>query len=197
MNIPINISGKLSLLRHTFYFLKEHMMVIFGLGLIAALGRVIQLGGFGQVTPLADIFLEVIVALARLLIFFYVLGSSSFKKGILGIKQVFSSKENGRYSWRVAIQTIKKRWIDILVNMLVFLGIVWIINYLIDVLAYQTCLYLTLQKNEILTQTASEWTLILFFKNISVIPLTLTFETLLLLWLFNKLQRYKTVRTPA
>ena len=161
-------------------------MVIFGLGLIAAFGRVIQLGGFGQITSLVNIFLEVVVELVRLLIFLYVLGLASFKNGASRIKQLFTDKKSRKLYWRVALQKIKKQWVEILLNFFVFLGIAWVINYLIDLLAYQTCLYLALKKDEILSQTSSEWTIILFFKNISVIPFTLTFEALFLLWIINK-----------
>ena len=59
-------------------------------------------------------------------------------------------------------------------------------NLLIDHLAYETCLYLALRYNGILVDTSSEWTILLFFKNISVIPFTLVFETIVLLWLTNK-----------
>ena len=61
------------------------------------------------------------------------------------------------------------------------------INLLIDLLAYETCLYLTLKKEGILVDTSSEWTILLFFKNILVIPFTLVFETVFLLWVTNKL----------
>jgi hypothetical protein len=169
-------------------------MVILGLGLIAAFGRVIQLGGFGQITPRMNIFLEVVVEFVRLLIFLYVLGLASFKKGALRIKQLFTNKISRKLYWKIALQKIRKQRVEILLNFFVFLGIAWVINYLIDLLAYQTCLYLTLKKNEILDQASSEWTIILFFKNISTIPLTLTFEAVFLLWIINKFRSHKMVR---
>src|SRR5580765_7341341 len=194
MNLLANFFNRLSLLNYMLYFLKKHLIVILGLGLIAAFGRVIQLGGFGQITSRVNIFLEVVVEFARLLIFLYVLGLASFKNGALRIKHLFTEKNSRKLYWKGALQKIKKQWVDILFNFFVFLGIAWIINYLIDLLAYQTCLYLTLKKNEILSQTSSEWTIILFFKNISVIPFTLTFDALFLLWIINKLRSQTTAR---
>ena len=193
MNLHINLS-KLSLLFNTFHFLKKHLLVIFGLGLIAAFGRVIQLGGFGQISSRVNIFLEIIVEFVRVLIFLYVLGLASFKKGALRIKQFFTDKHGRKLYWKIAIQKIKNQWAEILLNFFVFLSIAWFINYLIDLLAYQTCLYLTLKQGEILSQSSSEWTIILFFKNISVIPFALTFETLFLLWIINKFRNHKTIK---
>ena len=192
MNLRANLSGKLSLLMHTFYFLKKHLLIIFALGLVAAFGRVIQLGGFGQVTRQGNIFLEIVIELARILLFLYVLGLASFKTGALRIKQLFTNTTSRKLYWSIVLQKIKTQWIEIVLNFLVFSGIAWVINYLIDLLAYQTCFYLTLKKNEILNHASSEWTIILFFKNISVIPFTLTFEALFLLWIINKFRVHKT-----
>jgi hypothetical protein len=65
------------------------------------------------------------------------------------------------------------------------------INYFIDLLAYETCLYLSLKSDGILAESSSEWTILLFFKNLTVIPLTLIFDTVLLLWLANKLSGFR------
>jgi hypothetical protein len=195
MNLSFNLSDKLGLLANTLYFFKKHLMIIVGLGLISALGRVIQLEGFGQIPTWANIILEVVVESARILLFLYVLGLANIKKGIWRIRQLFTDRNGLKLYGRVALQTMKKRWLEILLNFSAFLGIAWIINYLIDLLVYQTCLYLTLKKGEILSQAASEWTVILFFKNLSVIPFTLTFEALFLLWIINKFRSYKTVGT--
>lgn len=191
MNLLVNLSNRLSLVYHTVNFLRKHLMIILGLGLIAAFGRVIQLEGFGPITSRLHIFLEVVVEFVRLLIFLYVLGLASFRDGVLRIKRFFTDKISRKLYWRVALQKVRKQWVEILFNFFVFLGIASLINYLIDLLAYQTCLYLSLKKNEILNQASSEWAIILFFKNLSTIPFMLTFEALLLLWMINKTQGRK------
>src|SRR5580765_345107 len=108
MNLLANLSNRLSLLSYMLYFIKKHLMVILGLGLIAAFGRVIQLGGFGQITSGVSIFLEVVVEFVRLLIFLYVLGLASFKNGALRIKHFFTKKDSRKLYWRGAFQKIKK-----------------------------------------------------------------------------------------
>ena len=187
MSLSFNLSDKLSLLNNTLYFFKKHFTKILGLGVIAALGRVIQLGGFGQITTWMSIILEVVVESARILLFLYVLGLANIKNGVLRIKHLLTQKDNRKKLLIIAIQKLKKQWLSVSLNIIGFLLIAWTINYLIDLLAYETCLYLTLKKDGILAETSSEWTILLFFKNLTVIPLTLIFDTILLLWLSNKL----------
>ena len=91
MNLSFNLSDKLSLLNNTFYFFKKHFMAIMGLGLIAALGRVIQLGGFGEITNWMNIILEVVVESARILLFLYVLGLANIRNGVLRIKHLLKA----------------------------------------------------------------------------------------------------------
>lgn len=155
---------------------------------MAAFGRVIQLGAFGKIAFSLNILLEVIIQSARLMIFFYALGLANFKLGALRIKNLFTNKGNLKRHLSLVIQGLKKQWSSVLLNMFAFLIIAWIINFLIDQLAYQTCLYITLKKDGIIAESSSEWTILLFFKNISVIPLNLIFNAILLLWLTNKLR---------
>ena len=186
-------SDKLTSLHNAIYFFKKHFLIIISLGLIAAFGRVIQLGGFGEITTTFTIVLEIIIEASRILLFLYVLGLANIKNGILRIKRFFTQKKNRKLQWTNAVRKFKQQWFSIVLNLAGFSLIAWVINYLIDLLAYQTCLYLTLKKNGLLVESSSEWTILLFFKNLSVIPFTLVFETLFVLWLTNKLQNYKTV----
>ena len=192
MNLSFNRSDKWSLLNNTVYFFKTHFLTILGLGLIAALGRVIQLGGFGQITGWMNVILEVVVESARILIFLYVLGLANVKNGVLRIKHVLTNKDDRKSLLTNAIQKLKTQWLSLCLNIIGFLVIASIINYLIDLLAYETCLYLTLKTDGILAVSSSEWTILLFFKNLTVIPLTLIFDTVLLLWLANKLSGFRT-----
>ena len=186
-----NFINKLTALNNTIYFIKKHFLVILGLGLISAFGRVIQLGGFGQIPGWLNTVLEIIVESSRILLFLFVLGLANVKKGILRIRDLFIKKDMWRSNWNVSIQKIKKQWLSVLLNLAAFLIIAAMFNYLIDQLAYQTCLYLSLKENGILVDSSSEWAILLFFKNLSVIPFTLVFETLLILWIAGKLNSYK------
>ena len=191
MNLSFNLSDKLSLLNNTLYFFKKNFITIMALGVIAALGRVIQLGGFGQITSWMNIIIEVLVESARILIFLYVLGFANIKKGILRIKRIVIHNGDRKKLLAVALLKLKDQWLTVSLNIIGFSLIVWAINFLIDLLAYETCLYLTLKTDGILAESSSEWTILLFFKNLTVIPLTLIFDTVLLLWLANKLSNHR------
>jgi hypothetical protein len=178
-----NLTCKLNLLSGSIAFLKKLFVIILGLGLVAAFGRVIQLGGFGEIPAWANIVLEVAVEGSRVLIILFVLGIANVKRGALAIGRLFSRRSNLKAYWSIAIKKMKTQWIQISLSLIGFLVIAGGINFLIDTLAYETCFYLTLKREGILVDNTSEWTILLFFKNISVIPFTLVFETLLLLWL--------------
>jgi hypothetical protein len=182
-------SSSLSLLYETLSFFKRHILTILSLGLIAAVGRVIQLGGFGQITTRTHLMLEVVVESVRIILFLYVLGLASLQKGTLSIRRLVTDRTRRKHYFQTSVQTIRKKWLELLVSFLIFMVIAWLINYAIDLLAYQTCLYLKLKQNEIISPTSSEWTIILFFKNISVIPLTLTFYAVSMNWLLNRFRK--------
>ena len=193
MNLSFNYSGKLSLLSNSLYFFKKHFITIIGLGFIAALGRVIQLGGFGQITTWMNVILEIVIESARILLFLYVLGFANIQNGILRIKHLVTRKDDRKKFFTIAIQKLKKQWFLVSLNIIGFLLIAWGINFLIDLLAYETCLYLSLKTDGILAESSSEWTILLFFKNLTVIPFTLIFDTILLLWLVNKLSGFRKI----
>ena len=88
---------------------------------------------------------------------------------------------------KLVFANFKRKWPVLLLNFVVYLLIAWVINLLIDQLAYETCLYLTMQNRGILSADASEWTIILFFKNLTVIPLTFIFNTLFVFYMTNRL----------
>jgi hypothetical protein len=194
MKLPAEISSTLGWIHGSVYFFKQHFIVVFGLGLIAAFGRTIQLGAFGSIPSWTNITLEVIVECARIAIFLYVLGLANIKKGVLRIRHLFTDKANLKQNLVVAINKVKKHWSAILLNMAMFSLIAWTINYLIDLLAYQTCLYITLKSGGILSESSSEWVILLFFKNISVIPFTLIFNALFALWITNNLKNLMPVK---
>ncbi len=186
MKRVVKITGKPDLLLNSLSFIKTHWAPLLVLSLIAAFGRVIQLGGFGQISSLTNVLLEIVIELSRVAIFLYVIGIANIKRGISKVKRLFSCGINLKAKWTTASQKLKTQWLNLTFSFLGFLLIAGFINFLIDQLAYQTCFYLTLKNEGLLVDTSAEWTILLFFKNLSVIPFTLVFETLLLLWLTNK-----------
>src|SRR5260221_8666400 len=130
MKLPAEISSTLDWINSSVYFFKKHFIVVFGLGLITAFGRVVQLGAFGSITSWANITLEVIIESARIAIFLYVLWLANIKKGVLRIRYLFTDKANMKQNLIVAINKAKKQWSAILLNVVIFSVIAWTINYL-------------------------------------------------------------------
>jgi hypothetical protein len=178
---------KLHWFSETVGFFKANFFTIFGLGLVAAFGRAIQMKAFGPISPFSHLLLEIVIESARLLIFLYALGLANVRNGITKVIQVFTRSESRKKNWAIAFKKFKAQWVSLLINLIVFLVFAWVINFLIDYVAYQTCLYATLKTNQVISDQASVWAFILFFKNISVIPFTLVFNALFLLWITNKL----------
>src|SRR5262245_19159689 len=131
-----NLTNKLDLLYGSIFFFKNHFLTIVGLGLVAAFGRVIQLGGFGEIPTWTNIVLEGIVEASRILIFLFVLGVANIKRGAYQIKRLFTGRSNLKTSWSMATKKLKTQWIQIFLSFFGFLVIVGIINFLIDTLAY-------------------------------------------------------------
>ncbi|GAB4019881.1 hypothetical protein GCM10028808_59170 [Spirosoma migulaei] len=173
----------------TVRFFKNHFLFIFGLGLIAAFGRAIQLKAFGPISPVSHTLLEIVVESARVLIFVYALGLTHIKTGIVRLSQLITNKQSRKQNWQLAIQRMRDKWPSLLINLLAFSLIALLFNKLINHIAYETCLYITLKAREIISSQSSEWAIILFFKNISVIPFTLVFNALFCLWLVNRLPK--------
>jgi hypothetical protein len=177
--------SNLSIFSNTLLFLKKHFLIILALGLVAAFGRVIQLGGLGSIPKWANIALEVIIEFSRLVIVLFVLGMTNIKRGGTFVREVITSWRKMKACLRVAVSRFKTHWVTVSLNLLVFMSTVFIINFMIDQLAYETCLLISLKDNGILSEKSSEWSILLFFKNLTVIPFTLVFESILLLWMLN------------
>ena len=181
----------------TLRFIKDNFLIIFGLGLIAAIGRATQLRAFGPISPFSHMLLEIMIESARVALFFYALGLANIKSGLSRIVRVVSIKESRRQNWRVAILKLRKQWSIIFINLVAFLTIAYLFNLLIDQIAYETCLHITLIARRLISGQSSVWALILFFKNVSVIPLTLVFQALFLLWVTNRLPNSQTPSTGS
>ena len=188
MHIYVRIFRNLTWLIQTILFFKNHLLIILGLGLIAAFGRAAQLGAFGPVTSFYYYFLEITIQSARLFIFIYTLGLTHIRTGLTRLKKIISSKNTWKEHWNIAVLKIKKEWVSILASFVIYLLIALIINTIINFATYQTCLYFKLKASEIISDKASEWVIILFLKNISVIPFSLVFNAIFLLWITNKMK---------
>lgn len=189
MTASVKLTKSLDWTLYTVRFIKNHFLMIFGLGLVAAIGRAIQLKAFGAVSPLSHALLEVVVESARLLIFMYALGLTNVKTGVVRLVRLVTDKQGRAQNWRLAIHKLRHKWPSLLINLVAFSIIALLFNKLIDHIAYETCLYITLKTRQLISSQASEWAIILFFKNISVIPFTLIFNAVFCLWLVNRLPK--------
>ncbi|MCE7067082.1 hypothetical protein [Dyadobacter sp. CY326] len=183
----LHINSTFDWTKDSLLFLKRNFLTILLLGLVAGLGRAAQLRAFGEIPAWLDVSLEVIIQSARLLTFVFALGLNNFKSGVKRISAALLQKSGGLSKRQIAWHKLKTHWKKLLWNMAALLAMSFLINLFIDHIAYETCMYVSLQKRGIINVNASEWTIILFLKNISVIPLTLVFNAMFVLWLTNKL----------
>lgn len=177
---------EISLLTQTFKFIRIHFATLLALGFIGSFGRVLQLGGFGEISPLFNSILEVVVQASRIFLFVYVLGEANLRKGWDQIIRFLSQKSARRQQLQSAIANLKQNRSVIIISLAGYGLLAILMNYLIEASAYQTCFLLHLKNSNILDSTASEWSMLLFMKNISVIPFTIIFETILILWISKK-----------
>jgi hypothetical protein len=188
---PKSLSS-ISLVKYSIHFFGAHFLLVFSAGLIAALGRAIQLGAMSEVSAALNTLLEIIIESARVMTFLLALGEGSIGKGVRSISSIFHlTRTQWKSTWLIIINRLKANWLPLVINLLVFSAIAFVMNFIIDKVAYRTELLATLQSSDILDPQASEWVLLLFFKNLTVIPFTIIFNCLLLLWLTDNLTNRK------
>ena len=176
------------LVKYSVDFFGAQFPLVFGAGLVAALGRAIQLGAMHEVSRGVNTILEIIIETARILTFLLVLGEGSIGKGAQRVKSIFLlNRPQWKSTWSVVLARLKVNWIALVINLLMYSAVAFIINFIIDKLAYDTDLLTMLQNSRILAPKTSEWVLLLFFKNLTVIPFTIIFNGVLLLWVTSNL----------
>lgn len=176
------------LVKYCVEFFGRHFLFVFGAGLVAGFGRAIQLGARGEISGGINLILEIIIAMARILTFLLVVGEGSIGNGVQRVRDIFHVN---RAQWRsiglnVAAR-LKVNWLALLINLLVYAAIAASINFAIDKIAYNTNFLSSLQNSHILVPNTTEWIVLLFFKNITVIPFTIIFNGFILLWVTNSL----------
>ena len=170
-------------------FFGHHFFLVFGFGLIAALGRAIQLGAMGVASNGPQVLLEILIEAARVLTFLFVLGEGSIAIGSRRIKKVILfSRDQWKHTFTIVITRLRVNWKALIVNGVVFSAFALSVNYVINKVAYGTDLLATVQNSRLLALETSEWVLILFFKNLTVIPFTIIFDGFFLRWITSKLE---------
>ena len=77
-------------------------MVIFALGLTAAVGRIIQLRAFGAISAQTNFLLEITIETTRIGLVLYVLGMANIKSGFIRISNLLKHKGERRKYGRIA-----------------------------------------------------------------------------------------------
>ncbi|GAB3502160.1 hypothetical protein [Emticicia fontis] len=184
--------GYSDLIQKTDTQLKRNFLLIFILGLIAGEGRFWQEGGYGEIPSTIHGILEVVVNLARLLIVLIIIGHGSIQAGARSFSSLFRLTRN---EWHEVWENVKYNFLNnflaILVNTIIFIITAFVMNVVLFTLLEHTTFLEWLKSISLVSPTASKWPVLLFFKNISIIPFTLVFETLFVMWIVerNKLMK--------
>ncbi len=166
---------------------KRNFILIILLGAMAGLGRFFQEGGYGQINPSMHGILEVVINGARLLIILLIIGQGYMQAGVRNFANIFSlTKAKWHTIWANVKDNFSTNFLAILINFIIYIVIAAIFNILLFALFDYTSILEWLKSNELISPTASKWPILLFFKNISIIPFTLVFETLFVMWLVER-----------
>ena len=178
--------GFAEIIQETQRFINKHWVSVGILNLVAAIGRFVQEGGTGKIAVETFSLLEIAVELSRVLLVLLVIGNGSINVGFRQVISIFRMKgADWKQVWKQLKTNVSWNKITLSINLVIFMIIGTITNISIDLLVHLFLLN-WLKINDLLAVTASQWPVILFLKNTSIIPFTLVFEVLLVLILVGK-----------
>lgn len=187
MQQTFGLLGYADLIESTDRQLKKNFLLIFILGLTAGIGRFVQEGGIGEISPIAYGIMEIAVNLARLLIIVAIIGQGSLRAGFNNFMNVFRLRNADWHEvWTNVKHNFLNNFLAILVNFITFIVIAVISNIALFALLEYTTFLTWLKTAELISPAATQWPVVLFLKNISIIPFTLVFETLFVLWIVER-----------
>lgn len=179
--------GYTHLILRTDNYFKRNFLLILILGLVAGTGRFIQEGGSGEISSSTHGILEVVVNGARLFIIFVVIGQGSIQAGFRNFINIFRFNRN---RWHIVWANVKANFSNnfpaIFINFIIYIVIAIIINIALFALFEYTSFLVWLKSGSLINVTASKWPVLLFLKNISIIPYTLVFETVFVMWIVER-----------
>ncbi|MBA4852845.1 hypothetical protein [Emticicia sp. BO119] len=187
MKETYDLLGYSDLIQRTDNYLKRNFLFIFILGLGAGIGRFIQEGGQGEISSIAKAILEVVVNGARLLIVLIIIGQGYVQAGIRNFTNIFRlTKSEWLEVWTNVKYNLSNNFISLLVNFIIYIVIAVVVNVVLFSIFEFTPFVTWLKSVNLLNPAASKWPVLLFFKNISIIPFTLIFETLFVIWIVQR-----------
>jgi hypothetical protein len=179
--------GFSDLIQKTDTYFKRNFILIILLGAVAGLGRFFQEGGYGQIGSSMHGILEVVINGARLLIILLIIGQGYMQIGFRNFTNIFSlTKTNWHSIWANVKDNFSTNFLAILTNFIILIAIAGIFNILLFALFDYTSILEWLKSTTLISPTASKWPVLLFFKNISIIPFTLVFQTLFVMWIVER-----------
>lgn len=169
-------------------FFAKFAPAILGVSLMVSFGRVIQIGWGDDLSTAAYFLLEFFVEGLRVIILLFIIGRGSVSGGIQTITSIFKMPKDERDSAFTKMgKTFKLNWIVVLRGILFYGAAIISLNYLIGWMAGTSVAHTLLLdlglpgSNENTLHTAAT----LFLKNLTVIPFTIIFQYLLVLYLLN------------
>ena len=180
--------GFAEIIQETQRFINKHWLSVGALSLVAAAGRFVQEGGTGRISAEAFFTLEIAVELSRIVLVLLVIGNGAVPAGFRRIISIFRMKRTDwKQVWGQVRNNIAWNKIALSINFVLFMVIGTGVNMSIDLLTH---LFLQdwLKTHGLLAATAFQWPVILFLKNVSIIPFTLVFECVLVLILIGKVK---------
>lgn len=167
-------------------FINRHWVSVGILNLVAATSRFVQEGGTGKISVEVFSSLEIAVELSRVLLVLLVIGNGSINLGFQQVISIFRMKgADWKQVWKQLKTNVFWNKITLSINLIIFMIIGIITNISIDLVVHLFLLN-WLKTYDLLAATASQWPVILFLKNTSIISFTLVFEVLLVLILVGK-----------
>lgn len=153
-------------------FYGTHLLLVAGLMMVAALARVGLADGFGPVPKSGKVSLEVVTEASRIALVLAVIGGGSLLKGaqlLPRILRIFSGD-----TWRTIASNTAHLWWPLLINILAFSLLAGAINLCINLVANESVLQL-LKDWRLLAKDANPQAIVLFLKNLTIIPFTIIF----------------------
>jgi hypothetical protein len=173
-------SHVLAPLRASFVVGARFLPMVLVLGLVAGLGRALQLGAAGGISRGTHLALEAVIESARLALLLHVLGAGSM---IAGGTIALRLLRHPRAAWRRMLAALRGRGRAFVLNLLGFAAIAALANVAIFRLADRWAVLAMLKHCGWIAEQAGPWVTILFLKNVSLIPWTLVFLGALAGWL--------------
>jgi hypothetical protein len=114
------VGTALGLLAWAFGFFGRHILIIFGIGLLAALGRALQVSRKTAFSKAGYVAFEVVVEAVRALIIFAVVGAGDLRSGVQAIWRFLASTGDRSAALNALVHGVTLRWPTMLACFIAF-----------------------------------------------------------------------------